>query len=177
MLYKTQKGAANLLSYFLYIFVSIIVLSTVVYMVQETIQSNEEKYNFDEMIKNISIISNTFENVTQSRFSSREITVFNPDVLEIDCNQNQIRGEIVYNLNFRTDIPVIIEDIEISKISNRLYFIKEIYDVNQGINIDCNLTNLNKGKTNYIFRYQDYNVEENKIIVSIELLDFNKSEE
>ncbi len=174
---KTEKGAANLISYFLYIFVSIVVLSTIIYMVQETMQSNEEKYQFDEMIKNITIVSTTIENVTQSRFSSREVTVFNPDVLEIDCNQNQIRGEIIYNLNFRTDIPVVVNDIEISKVSNRLYFVKEIYDLNQGVNIDCNLVNLNKGKTRYIFRYQEYDLENKKIILNIELLDFNRSEE
>lgn len=176
MFIKTQKGAANLMSYFLYIFVSIVVLSTVVYMVQETIQSNEEKYQFDEMIKNINLISTTIENVTQSRFSSREVTIFNPDVLEIDCNQNQIRGEIVYNLNIRDDQEIFITDIGISKESNRVYFIKTI-NTNPYINIDCNTVNLNKGKTNYIFRYQDYNLDSQKIILTIEMLDFNKSEE
>lgn len=176
MLYKTEKGAANLFSYFLFIFVSIAVLSTVVYMVQDTIVKNEEKYRFDEMIKNINNIYNTIENVSKSRFSSREIIINNPDILEIDCQENLIKGEIEYNQNIRSDVKVVITDIEVYKENNRAYF-KRVISENNDVNIDCNIVNLNKGKTKYLFRYQDYNLEENKIILNIELLDFNRSEE
>jgi hypothetical protein len=176
MLLRTQKGAANLFTYFLYIFVSITVLGSVMYMVQDTIDKNQEKYNFDKMIENIDLISDTFNSISKSRFSAREITIYNPEVLEIDCNQNEIRGEIIFNQEIREDQLVSIRDIEIRKETNRAYFKKNINNNNQ-INIDCNLVNLNKGQTKYLFRYQDYNVDENKIVINIELLDFNRSEE
>ncbi|NCP72281.1 hypothetical protein GW835_02730 [archaeon] len=176
MFLRKEKGAANLFSYFLYIFVSIAILSSILYMVQDTIEKNQEKYNFDQMIENIDLISNTFQEISKSRFSAKEITIYNPEVLEIDCNQNEIRGEIIFNSEIRDDQLVTIKDIEVSKESNRAYFKKTINN-NSQINIDCNLINLNQGQTNYVFSYQDYNLDENKIIIEIELLDFNKSEE
>jgi len=168
---RNKKGAANLMSYFLYVFISLIVLGTIVYMVQGTIKQNEEKYNFDEMVNNIDLISNTFDLVSSSRFSAREVTIYNPDVIEIDCNNNLIKGEIEYSQNLKNEFNI--NDINISFVSNRLYFTKSINT--SDANIDCNLTSLNKGKINYIFKYEDYNFETNKINISINLLDFNKS--
>ncbi len=171
MFIKNQKGAANLISYFLYIFISLIVLGTIVSMVQGTITQNEEKYQFDEMINNINLISNTFDNVAKARFSAREVTIFNPDVLEVDCNSNLIKGEIKYSQNIKSEFNI--NDVNIINVSNRLYFTKSIN--NSDINIDCNLTSFNKGKVKYVFKYSDYNFITNKIIISIDLLDFNKS--
>ncbi len=177
MFIKTKKGAASLISYFLYIFVSFAVLGIIVYMVQGIIVNNQEKYDFDEMIKNIDLISNTIDEVSKSRFSSKQITIYNPDLLVIDCQENHIKGEINYEADFREDSDVYINNIFVYKESNRLYFFKNIYDSDQNIIIDCEPIFLNKGKTIYIFRYSDYNLSENKIILSIDLLDFNKTEE
>jgi len=174
MFIKNKKGAANLLSYFLYIFVSLAVLSTVMFAVQDTMQKNQEKYDFDQMIENINLVHNTINNVSKSKFSAREITIFNPEVLEIDCQENLIKGEITYNQNIKEEVEI--SNIQITKESTKLHFRKTI-NQNQDVNLTCNLTNLNQGKERYIIKYQDYNVLSNEINLSIELLDFNRSEE
>lgn len=174
MFKRKEKGAANLLSYFLYIFVSLAILSTVMFGVQDMMQKNQEKYNFDEMIKNINTIHETINNVSKSRFSAREINIFNPEVLEIDCQENLIKGEITYNQNINEEVEI--SNILITKETNRLYFNKTLNN-NQDINFNCDHLNLYQGKETYVIKYQDYNVLTNEIILSIELLDFNRSEE
>jgi hypothetical protein len=170
-MFKTKKGVANLMSYFLYLFISLVVLSTIVYMAQETISKNEERYQFEELIKNIELISNTFDNVLNSRFSAREVTIYNPDVLEIDCENNLIRGEVRYTQNLKDFFEI--NDIEIERVNNRVYASKIINNTN--INIECNPVVFNKGKQKYIFKYQEYDPIEEKIILFIDSLDFYKS--
>jgi hypothetical protein len=169
-MFKTKKGVANLMSYFLYLFISLVVLSTIVYMAQETISKNEEMYQFEELIKNIELISNTFDNVLNSRFSAREVTIYNPEVLEIDCENNLIRGDVKYTQNLKDFFEI--NDIEIERVNNRVYASKIIN--NTDINIECNPVVFNKGKQKYIFKYQEYDPIEEKIILFIDMVDFNK---
>lgn len=160
------------MSYFLYLFISLAVMSTIIYMAQDTISKNEEKYQFEELIKNIELISNTFENVSVSRFSAREVTIYNPDVLEIDCENNLIKGEVKYTQNLKDSFEI--NEISLERRNDRVYAQKIIN--NSDINIECNSINFNKGKTKFIFKYQEYDPIDKKIILFIDLVDFDKIE-
>lgn len=172
MFSKKEKGVANLMSYILYLFISLVVLSTIIYMAQETISKNEEKYQFEELIKNIELLSNNFNNILGSRFSAREVTIYNPDVLEIDCENNLIKGEVKYTQNLKDDFEI--NNIEVERINNRVYAKKAI--TNTDINVSCNSINFNKGKTKIILKYQEYDPIEKKMILLIDLVDFDKIE-
>lgn len=167
---KQNKGMSNLISFVLFTVLSIAVIATIFFLSQGIIQKNQELYEFEEMIKNINLISNTIDGVSQSRFSSKEVTIFNPDTLIIDCENNEIFGQINYTQEIRDDVDVFVGDIEIKKSADRLSFKKPI-NYNTDINVSCNTINFNKGKTRFIFSYNDFIFEQNQINLLFTLLD------
>jgi hypothetical protein len=174
MFIKKQKGAANLLAFTLYLLVSLVILGIIIFSVQQTIQRNQERYNFNEMIQNIDLISNTIDEVSKSRFSSRVIEIYNPSFIEIDCENNYIKGEITYNQELRDDTLIFIKDIEVTKDLGKVIFTK-IISYDEDVTLNCNYTSFLLGKHRYVFKYEDYNTDEQNINLLIERIDVNKT--
>lgn len=166
MFFKNKKGVSNVVSFVLYIAVGLGVIGTIFFLSLGAVDETQEKHNFDQMLKTIEFIASSIDEVSKSRFSSREVSIVNPGELEIDCENNLIIGSIVFNQELREDTDIFIRDVEIKKIEGRVVF-KRLINFNPNLSISCEPVVFNKGKTNYIFRYDYFNIEENKIYLFI----------
>jgi len=161
---RNKKGLAVVFSYIMFLLIALGVLAIVLIGSMDVITKNQEKYDYQEMIKSITLINNTINDVASQRYSNKQIIVNNPEELLIDCENNVINGNITYAEEFRVDQNSIINGITVYKKINKLYFIKSTSELGI-IDIDCNLLNLNKGKNVININYIDYSNE--KINISI----------
>lgn len=166
-----QKGISNILSYILVIFISIIVLSVIVIFAQKNITKNQEIYEFEEMIKSMNKMANTINNVINARFSAREINVYNAGELSIKCNENKIIGKMEYQGKIKDN--ALVSGVKVYRVGEEIVIEKSILS-EKIVNIECNEINFNKGKSKWVFSYQMYDSENEKIKLSIEPSEFSK---
>jgi hypothetical protein len=128
------------------------------------INKYEEKYNYDQMIKTISDIEENINLVAKNKNTSKNIIVNNPQELLIDCENNKIIGKINYESEFINDQEVIINNIIIYKKNNNIIFERNISD-NNIIKLNCTSLSLNKGKSEIVIKYSDYDTNTEKILI------------
>jgi len=150
-----KKGLAVIFSYILYLLIALAVLSIVLVGSLEITTKNQENYKYQEMIKTITYINDSINDVATQRFSNKQITITNLDEILIDCQEDIIYGNIIYSGEFRIDQNSFINGITIYKKINNLYFEKTISESGL-IDIDCNSINLNKGENIININYIDY---------------------
>jgi len=160
-----KKGLAVIFSYILYLLIALTVLSIVLVGSLEITTKNQENYKYNEMIKTITYINDSINDVASQRFSNKQITVNNPDEILIDCQEDIIYGNIIYSGEFRIDQNSLVNGITIYKKINNLYFEKTISESGL-INIDCNSINLNKGENIININYIDYSNQKINITIT-----------
>lgn len=160
-----KKGLAVIFSYILYLLIALTVLSIVLVGSLEITTKNQENYKYHEMIKTITYINDSINDVASQRFSNKQITVNNPDEILIDCQEDIIYGNIIYSGEFRIDQNSLVNGITIYKKINNLYFEKTISESGL-INIDCNSINLNKGENIININYIDYSNQKINITIT-----------
>jgi len=159
-----RKAVASIITVIIYLLISVIILAIVLTSGIELLSNTKEQGNYKQMLEIFTNLKTTVEGVVDDK-QTVEITIINPGEIVIDCNSNQITGNLPYKGKYRTDITPI-ENISTYKLNNKVYF---EYDLNNytRINLDCNnliLTN----KNILTIKYLEYNEENDKILISIE---------
>jgi hypothetical protein len=164
MFYKKEKAVVSVFAYIFYIMIGISIIALVVMYATNIINKYEEKYNYDQMIKTISDIEENINLVAKNKNTSKNIIVNNPQELLIDCENNKIIGKINYESEFINDQEVIINNIIIYKKNNNIIFERNISD-NNIIKLNCTSLSLNKGKSEIVIKYSDYDTNTEKILI------------
>lgn len=162
------KAIVTIYSFVIYIVISMSLIA-IVYTAATNISSKQqENYNFESMIDTITTINQEIRTIAQNIEGKSQIIVNNPEDLEINCLENLIYGRILYEQSFRDD-DVIIQDVNISKKHNTLEFSLEYNNIilacDEAQEIDGFI--LNKGKNTINIAYQEYDVNNQKVIVSV----------
>ncbi len=163
--FKNKKGLAVIFSYIMFLLIALGVLSIVLVGSLEITRKNQENYGYQGMIRSITYINNTINDVATQRYSNKQITINNPDEILIDCQEDIISGNLIYSGKFRTDQNSNINGITIYKKINNLYF-EKIISKSGIIDVDCNSFNLNKGDNTININYIDYSNEKINITIT-----------
>ncbi|MFH0905991.1 MAG: hypothetical protein V1824_01480 [archaeon] len=165
MIIKSKSGVANLYAMVLVIFIAFGLIAIVLPQAINLTNKHLQKSKYEVMITSITELDNTITKVSANKYNSSKITINNPEELEIDCSNDKIKANIIYDLDFRNDTNTNVYGITINKEKNNLYFEKD-YN-NTLIDMDCNSFFFGKGENTIIISYDDFNSTNSKIKINI----------
>jgi archaellum component FlaG (FlaF/FlaG flagellin family) len=165
---KNQKGMSTVISTLLYILIAIIILGVVTYSAMELLDSVKEQSNYKTMLESMTTLKTVIEDVVDDK-KDIEIVVKNPGEIIIDCENNMITGEIDYLGKYKDEI-VMINDIATHKNNNIIYFEYNL-DNYKRLMLDCNDFIISNKKTTLNIKYQEYNDENDQILINIECVE------
>ncbi|HNW05813.1 MAG TPA: hypothetical protein PK655_03650 [archaeon] len=162
-----QKGLSTVISTLIYILIAVVILGVVTLSATELFGNVKEKSNYDIMLKNITSIKSTVEDVVDDK-KDIELVVKSPGEIIIDCNNNIITGEIDYFGKYKDEI-VVINEIATYKNNNIMYF---EYNLNKykRLVLDCN-DFIISNKTTLNIKYQEYIEENDQILINIDCVE------
>ncbi len=166
------KAVVTIYSYVLYVIITLGLIVLVYSSAIVTSNKAQEQHNYDRMIEAIQKIDAEIKTVSQNIDSVSQISVENPEELEINCEDNELYGLVTYNQDF-VDDGLKVNNIFVAKQYNNINF-NVYYGVNDNINLVCdsNIIYLNKRLNTINISYEEYDNVEEKINIRISLFDF-----
>jgi hypothetical protein len=162
---KKKKSIATIYSAILYLFISIAIIGIVTNFAIVFINDQQETYKYEVMLDEINKLDSIINNTANNKLNVNKINIKNPEYLEIDCNNNLIKGYINYNKEYK-DKRTVVNGITTYKKLNKIYFEKPIDNDNR-LNLNCRSLVLNKGENNLTIQYFNYDSEDEVINIDI----------
>jgi hypothetical protein len=166
-----KKAVVTIYSYVLYVVISLSLIILAYVSASNFINDQQEEQNMYTMIESIQQMDTEIKDISKNIESRSQIIVFCPNTIEINCEHDFIKGEIIYSKYFRED-GVNIQDISISKEHSLLSFLKTYNKTNIDLvcekdSVDVNSLYLNKGNNTVNVIYKEYNSQEKKVLINI----------